>query len=177
LKVKWKKCNQNALETLVLREKPEGIFVDSTIINYGKTHCTMKYSLICEPSWRVKTLNLEMVESKEKIKLESDGHGNWTNDSGAIPKLRGAIDLDISVTPFTNTLPIRRLELGIKQSAEILVVYVKIPGLSVNIDRQRYTCLSKYVYLFEQINSDFTRKIKVDKDGLVVIYPGLFKRI
>jgi uncharacterized protein len=133
--------------------------------------------LILDASWRVKTLNLELLDTKEKIKLESDGHGNWSNDTGIIPKLHGAIDIDITATPFTNTIPIRRLKLGKKQQAEILVVYVTIPELSFDIDRQRYTSVSKYIYLFEQINNNFTRKIKVDKDGLVVTYPGLFRTI
>ncbi|MFZ0628846.1 MAG: putative glycolipid-binding domain-containing protein [Nitrososphaeraceae archaeon] len=131
----------------------------------------------CEPSWKVKTLNLELVGTKEKIKLESDGHGNWSNDSGIITKLHGAIGIDISATPFTNTLPIRRLKLRKKQSAEILVVYLTIPELSIDIDQQRYTCLSKNTYLFGQTNRNFAREIEVDKNGLVVTYPGLFKRL
>jgi hypothetical protein len=177
MKVKWINWTQDATEDLVLSEKPEGIFVESTIINHGENPFTIKYSLTCEPSWKVKTLNLELVETKEKIKLDSDRYGNWSNASGIIPRLHGAIDVDITATPFTNTLPIRRLKLGEKQHAEISVVYIKIPKLSVDIDLQRYTCLSKNTFLFEQINSNFARKIETDKDGLVVTYPGLFKRI
>jgi hypothetical protein len=177
VKVRWTSWNQDAIETLVLTERPEGIFVKSTIINHDEKHFTIKYTLILDASWRVKTLNLELLDTKEKIKLESDGQGNWSNDTGIIPKLHGAIDIDITATPFTNTIPIRRLKLGKKQQAEILVVYVTIPELSFDIDRQRYTSVSKYIYLFEQINNNFTRKIKVDKDGLVVTYPGLFRTI
>jgi uncharacterized protein len=177
VKVRWVSWNRDATETLVLTEKPEGIFVKSTINNRGEKHFTIKYTLNCEPSWEVRNLYLELVETKEKIKLESDGHGNWSNDSGVITKLHGAIDIDISATPFTNTLPIRRLKLGKKQRADILVVYVTIPELSIDIDQQRYTCLSKHTYLFEQAGNNFARKIAVDKDGLVVIYPSLFKKI
>jgi uncharacterized protein len=96
---------------------------------------------------------------------------------GIIPKLHGAIDVDITATPFTTTLPIRRLKLGEKQHADILVVYIKIPELSVDIDLQRYTRLSKDTFLFEQVKNNLARKIETDKDGLVVTYPGLFKRI
>jgi uncharacterized protein len=177
VKVRWKSWNRDATETLVLIEKPEGIFVKSTIKSHGEQHFSIKYTLNCDPSWQFKTLNLELVETKEKIKLESDGYGNWSNDSGIISKLHGAIDIDISATPFTNTLPIRRLRLGKKQHAEILVAYISIPELGIDIDRQRYTCLSKHTFLFEQIDNNFARKIAVDKDGLVVTYPGLFKRI
>jgi hypothetical protein len=112
VKVRWASWNQDATETLVLTEKSEGIFVKSTIINHSEKYFTIKYTLTCESSWKVKTLNLELVETKEKIRLESDGYGNWSNDLGIIPKLHGAIDIDITATPFTNTLPIRRLKLG-----------------------------------------------------------------
>lgn len=175
MKVRWVSWNQDATETLILTEKPEGIFIKSTINNHEK-HFTIKYTLNCEPSWKIRNLNLELVETREMIKLESDGHGNWSNDSRVLTKLHGAIDIDISATPFTNTLTIRRLKLRKKQRAEIAVVYVAIPELSIDIDQQRYTCLSKHTFLFEQISGSFSQKIEVDKDGLVISYPGLFKR-
>jgi len=48
----------------------------------------------------------------------------------------------------------------------------------VTIDPQRYTCLEPMRrYRYESLDSDFTREIEVDLDGLVVVYPGLFRRI
>jgi hypothetical protein len=73
VKVRWINWAQDATENLVLTEKPEGIFVESTIINHGEKNFTTKYTVTCEPSWKIKTLNLKLVETKEEIKLESDG--------------------------------------------------------------------------------------------------------
>ena len=98
--------------------------------------------------------------------------------AAVLPKLRGAIDVDISATPFTNTLPIRRLSMRLGQSEEILAVYVQVPSLAVSTDRQRYTCLEAGKrYRYESVDSDFTRDIEVDEHGLVVNYPGLFRRV
>jgi hypothetical protein len=96
----------------------------------------------------------------------------------ALPRLSGAIDIDISITPFTNTLPIRRLNLRRGEFAEILAVYVQLPSLDITTDRQRYTCL-EYAkrYRYESVDSDFTREIEVDDHALVVTYPGLFRRV
>jgi hypothetical protein len=95
-----------------------------------------------------------------------------------MPQLAGAIDIDISITPFTNTLPIRRLRLETGQAEDILAVYLQLPGLSVTTDRQRYTCLElNRRYRYESLDSDFTREIEVDAHGLVVTYPGLFRRV
>jgi hypothetical protein len=47
VKVRWVSWNQDATETLILTEKPEGIFIKSTINNHEK-HFTIKYTLNCE---------------------------------------------------------------------------------------------------------------------------------
>ena len=95
-----------------------------------------------------------------------------------MPGLDGAIDVDISATPFTNTLPIRRLQLAPGDSAEIRTAYIHLPDLEIVRDPQRYTCLEPLRrYRYESLDSDFVREIEVDADGLVVTYPGLFKRL
>jgi hypothetical protein len=84
----------------------------------------------------------------------------------------------LSITPFTNTLPIRRLDVAEGQRADIRAVYFRLPELSVTIDRQRYTCLKRgHQYRYESLDSDFSRDIDIDPDGLVVTYPGLFRRV
>jgi uncharacterized protein len=53
-----------------------------------------------------------------------------------------------------------------------------VPELSVEIDHQRYTCLEPgRRYRYEALDGSFTREIEMDEGGLVVTYPGLFRRI
>jgi hypothetical protein len=89
--------------------------------------------------------------------------------------------VDIAVTPFTNTLPIRRLGLAATESAELSVAYFKRTELQAWPDPQRYTCLEKSdeggLYRYLSLDGGFTADLPVDGDGLVVDYPGLFKRI
>ncbi len=112
----------------------------------------------------------------------SDGEGNWTTLAGrALPELRGCIDVDISVTPFTNTLPIRRLGLAPMESAEVSVAYFEGTELQARPEPQRYTCLEKSdgggLYRYLSLEGEFTVDLPVDADGLVLDYPGLFKRV
>jgi hypothetical protein len=123
-----------------------------------------------------------LEENEQTIRLVADGLGNWTNEFGnPISELEGCLDVDITATPFTNTLPIRRLGLRSGESAEINVVYVTIPGMKVRVAPQRYTCLEASSaggkYKFESLDSSFTAVITVDADGLVEDYPELFKRV
>jgi hypothetical protein len=98
-----------------------------------------------------------------------------------VPELGGCIDVDISVTPFTNTLPIRRLGLAPTESAELLVAYFEGTELQAWPEPQQYTCLEKSygggLYRFLSLDGGFTTDLLVDADGLVLDYPGLFKRV
>jgi hypothetical protein len=120
-----------------------------------------------------------LVGAERGLDLSSDGAGRWTDRSGTpLPDLAGAIDVDLTATPFTNTLPIRRLGLRSGQAETITVVYVEVPALTVVASRQRYTCLEPgRRYRFESLDSGFTRDIEVDDDGLVLTYPDLFRRV
>jgi hypothetical protein len=52
-----------------------------------------------------------------------------------------------------------------------------LPIASITTDRQRYTCLEAgRRYRYESVDTDFTRDIEIDDHGLVVTYPGLFRR-
>jgi hypothetical protein len=57
--------------------------------------------------------------------------------------LNGAIDIDLSISPFTNTLPIRRMDLAPGNSADIVAAYIRVPELTATRDPQRYTCIER----------------------------------
>ncbi|MCE7062290.1 putative glycolipid-binding domain-containing protein [Dyadobacter sp. CY343] len=86
-------------------------------------------------------------------------------------------EVDISLTPFTNTLPINNPVLAEKETREIKVVYFDFSKQIVRPVRQRYTRLSADLYHYENVPNDFEADIRVDDDGLVVEYPGLFSRV
>jgi hypothetical protein len=66
--------------------------------------------------------------------------------------------------------------LAVGAAADIIVVYVTFPDLAVSADPQRYTRLAESTYRFESLDGGFVRDIEVDEHGLVVTYPGLFRR-
>jgi len=89
--------------------------------------------------------------------------------------LAGCIDVDFTASPFTNTLPIRRLGLGVGQSARLRVVYIRVPALEIRPATQTYTRLDATHYRYE--SGTFRADLPVDEDGLVLDYPGLWRRI
>jgi len=178
---RWQDWAGEGVEHLVLRQSASGIVAESAIITKLEgAPVALRYRIECDPAWQVRRFHIARIGDEPAIDLKRDGKGNWTDGAGiAQPQLTGAIDVDISATPFTNTLPIRRLGLQRGRSAEVLAVYILAPDLTVSIDRQRYTCLDAdgRRYRYQSVDSDFTREIEVDEHGLVLIYPDLFRRI
>ena len=177
---RWQDWDGRGLEHLVLREGPRGIVAESVVVaSAGGSDFALRYRIRCDKSWRVRKAEVGIVGDARKVEIAGDGKGNWSDASGKpLRKLHGAIDIDLSVTPFTNTLPIRRLKLRKGASADIVTVYIVAPALTITTDPQRYTCLEPHKrYRYESIDSDFTRDIEVDGNALVVTYPGLFRRL
>jgi hypothetical protein len=177
---RWQDWSGKGVEhTVISCAEASNSAVGVVIGNTDEEPIAVQYQIRCDGSWRMKHACIEIAGGQGKAEFLSDGRGKWTNASGnPLPALDGAIDIDLSVSPFTNTLPIRRLQLAKGSSAEIRATYVHFPDLAIVIDPQRYTCLEPLrLYRYESLDSDFVREIEVDKDGLVVTYPGLFKRL
>jgi hypothetical protein len=162
----------------------EGVLAGGTIIRARATEVfTAHYEICCDTRWRVRRLRAAVItEPKGEIVCDSDARGHWTvNGRGNATAFDGCFDVDISATPFTNSLPIRRMSIAKGESVEIAVVYVALPDLTIKPVRQRYTCLARHDeggrYHYESLASGFTAEISVDADGFVLDYPGVFRRI
>jgi hypothetical protein len=139
------------------------------------------YEVRCDAYWRVRYARVGAPGEQPRVELLSDGEGHWTTADGrAVKYLEGCEYVDIAETPFTNTLPVRRLGLSCGESAEIAVAYFDGAELQPSPEPQRYTRLEKdeegELYRFESLDAGFTADLVVDADGLVVDYPGLFRR-
>jgi hypothetical protein len=177
---RWRDWLGQSIEHLVLNVSLDRIVADAAVIGTtdGQVFAA-RYKICCDSSWRVRNVLVNEIGSNRTVALVSDGVGNWNNGAGIVQsELANAIDVDISITPFTNTLPIRRLNLARGESHEILAVYIRLPNIAMTTDRQRYTCLETgRRYLYESLDSDFTREIEFDAHGLLTNYPGLFRRV
>ena len=135
------------------------------------------YLVETDAAWRTRHVRVD-VKGGGTLEIFSDGAGRWRHaDGAALPELAGCIDPDISMTPFTNTVAIRRLGSNVGEKADIRVAYILVPELSVRPAPQRYTHLSAVLWRFDGLDIDFTADIAVDEDGFVVDYPGLFRRV
>ena len=124
--------------------------------------------------WRVSTAERGDLDAA----LTASGHAGAGLPGTEDPDLLfGAFDVDLTGSPLTNTLPIRRLGLlkaepGVAH--RISVAWVLLPSLEVVQADQIYTALGDGRVRFA--NETFSADLDVDDEGFVVDYPGLAKR-
>lgn len=180
--VLWQAAEGIGLEHVLLTEDSKGIHVQSSVIGVEENspYC-LQYQIHCDGRYQVRSVEAHVIGGAS-LSLWTDGQGHWFDaQKQPITSIFGCIDVDITATPFTNTLPIRRVEWEVGQQQHFLMAYILVPTLEIYADQQHYTCLvrrdSGSIFLFESMSTGFTAQIVVDADGLVVDYPGLFKRV
>jgi uncharacterized protein len=88
------------------------------------------------------------------------------------------MDLDLSFTPATNLLPLRRLSLDVGQSAEVRSAWLEWPDVRLTPLVQRYGRRSETEYDYE---SDlpggelFRSSLRVQPEGWVLDYGNLWR--
>ena len=180
--VMWWAWDGPGLGHLRLAVRDSGVVADGMVLGVSdELPFRLAYEVRCDAYWRVRAARVGVPGEPPEVELFSDGEGNWRGSDGrALSYLDGCRYIDISETPFTNTLPIRRLGLAPGGSAEISVAYFDGIELQPWPEPQRYACLEKGdrggLYRFLSLDGGFTADLAVDQDGLVVDYPGLFKR-
>jgi len=181
--VMWTPWEEAGLEHLRLVASDDGVVAKGLVIGLeaGRPF-RIGYEIRCDERWRVREVRAAAPDLERPVlELLADGAGHWKRGGGEpAPELDGCIDVDISATPFTNTLPIRRLGLEPGESEELIVTYIRVTELLVGPERQRYGCLEAQanggLYRFEALPSGFNAELPVDAEGLVIDYPGLFRR-
>jgi len=181
----WSAWEEPMLEHLLLTTSGGEIFADGMIVGLREGNpLRVRYKVRCDAAWRVRSVRVAALDSSKTpgVDLLSDGEGSWKTRGGeAAPELDGCVDVDISATPFTNTLPIRRLGLAPGESVDIAVAYVGVGEMQVWDEPQRYTCLERRsdggLYRFKALDGGFMADLPVDADSLVLDYPDLFRRV
>lgn len=178
--VRWRPAEGVGLEHVTLSETQQGYSAHGVAVGArGGAPYGLTWRVETDRGWNTTALWL-MNTDGVSIALASDGAGNWRADTAEgprLPEFAGCIDVDIAATPFTNTLPIRRLGLDVGESARIRVLYVPVPSLEPQVVEQRYTRVAPRLWLYEGLFRGFQAELEVDADGIVLDYPETFLRI
>lgn len=116
---------------------------------------------------------------QQTTRCEALASQRWRLDGVRRPDLEGAEEPDLPVTPFCNTLPIRRAPAVPSASLSLDTAFVGGPTLMAAWSRQRYyrQGAGGLHYVDLGLSRGFEANPIVDGEGVVLTYEYLFERV
>jgi uncharacterized protein len=176
----------------------DGLYARGTQQAVDPIPYTARYELQTDPQWATtrvdvvaegagwaRTLRLELAAGRWRVTTAEQGNLDAVlvaagHAAAGLPGtedpdlLYGAFDVDLTGSPLTNTLPIRRLGLLTAERGvahRISVAWVLLPSLEVVQADQIYTPQADGVIRFA--SDTFSADLIVDDEGFVTDYPEL----
>lgn len=173
----WTGRLYQSIENCILTKTEVDNEIVSTIIgDYENQIFKIDYYIRTNGNWETTFVNIRTQFNNliETIVLERKD-GKYFLNGDPYLELSDVLDIDISVTPFTNTLPINRLQLKDGEQKIIDVIYFDIFEKRIEPVRQVYTRVTGTQYVYENYDKTFQANLVIDEQGLVVDYPELFE--
>jgi uncharacterized protein len=178
---------------------PQGMRASGVQLGIDPTPYRLEYLLEADAAWNARRLKVATAGEgwTRAIELTSDGAGHWAlvgggdgapdlpMAGGKAAALEGALDADLGFSPMTNLIPVRRsgLHFGPGPALDLVAAWVSVPDLAVTRSEQRYenvrASLTDAVvrYVDRGVHDGFSAELLLDREGVVVEYPGLARMV
>jgi hypothetical protein len=190
--VLWQRIASPGSDWCALERKSDGWRLQGIVLAEVATVPIMvHYAVVLAPDWSTRAVEIAMrsgdaIEPRE-LRLTVSPDQRWQIErepslDPAMPQddamaLHGLTDVDLGITPATNTLPIRRLEPAIGATVAVTAAWVRFPELTIEPLPQQYIRLAERRYRYESAGGAFVAEIEVDDLGLVTTYEGGWRRV
>ena len=171
-RVAWRRSDELAADehcTLTLRGS--GLSLIGTVLGAEDGRpVRIEYRVLTDADGLTRAVHVRDLRGFElrTLDLARDPKGAWIMNGEPARGLKSCSDVDLGCSPATNTLPIRRLHLGVDRSHTIQAAWVRFPELTVHKAAQAYTRLDESTYRYA--SGTFEAELTVDDDSLVIAY-------
>ena len=176
----WSRRDHVSLEYFQLHHGLNEIRLSGTVlmVQDGKP-LRIEYVVQCDRSWATRAVRIGLTHdaAPSELTLLVDDRRRWWSNGKELASVAGCVDVDISVSPSTNTLPIRRLSLAVGEERDVVTAWIRFPELAIEPLPQRYVRTGENLYRYSSSGGAFTADIEVDDLGLVVRYPPSWERV
>jgi hypothetical protein len=141
--------------------------------------CRLEYTIACDAAWRTQHVDVGgwLGPRRIRFRLVANAQRAWQLDGRPCHLVAGCLDVDLSFSPATNLLPIRRLALRPGQEAPVRAAWVSFPGFTVEPLDQVYRRVSETKYHYEAADGTFAAEFEVSPAGFVTRYPGRWEEV
>jgi len=140
--------------------------------------CALHYEVETSARWITRRARLHGYVGGKQVDLRvRSGRGGWFLNGVRQSHIADCVDLDLGISPATNQIAIRRLSLRVGQQTEAPAAYLAFPSLRLSVLAQTYRRTGRGEYFYTAPSFGYSGLLKVDRNGAVKLYPGLYRRV
>ena len=178
---RWRRLDGLTLEVLRLHlHNDAGARASSRLVDASPEPFALDYEWELDRQWRTRRVSIRTdLPDRSALEIARVGEASWRVNGASRPDLDGCDEVDLSVTPFCNTLMIKRLALAPGSVTEASALYVSFPELTSVPSWQRYERLDATTVRYVDLGAvlGFQATLTLDEDGFVRTYEDLFERV
>jgi hypothetical protein len=171
----WRRLDRPGAEAARVIDAPLPT-LEGTAVFAEDEPCRLDYVVRCDPSWQTLSATVTGWIGTRAVELaiEADSGRRWTLNGNECAAVHGCVDIDLSFSPVTNLLPIRRLQLKPGARAAARAAWLRFPECRLEPLEQVYERIDRLTYRYESGSGGFRATLKVDSAGLVKSYENLW---
>jgi hypothetical protein len=177
----WRRLDVPGHDAASLRQAETGAELRGMAVFHDEGGPTaLHYNVRCDNEWRTTEATVDgwCGARTVELRVRRTQAGSWTLNGVPCPAVAGCIDLDLSFTPATNLLPLRRLDLAVDQAAEVRSAWLEWPAAVLTPLIQHYARRSVAEYDYEADlpgTAKFVGVLRVEPRGWVLDYAELWQ--
>ncbi len=186
----WRGLDTWHAESCALRVTARGLSAEGVQLATDPVPSRLDYALEAGEGFTTRTFEATSRGDGwvRRLRLERTADGVWTvaaegtgapelgRPGGDPAELAEATEVDLGLSPLTNSTPVLRAGLHREPGTlELTAAWIAVPELTVRASRQRYDHIApgRVRYTDLGLFEGFTEVVEFDEDGLVTRYPGL----
>jgi hypothetical protein len=146
----------------------------TAVWSHDGTVCRLEYAVACDAGWLTRHAWVTGWVGARHVRVDllALTDRRWRLDGRACPAVDGCPDVDLSFTPSTNLIPVRRLGLAVGEEAAVRAAWLSFPALTLAPLDQVYRRTGPATYQYRAGNDETAVELEIDPDGMVRRYPG-----
>lgn len=175
---RWRALDREGEDTCRLSLADHGwLLVGHARFRDADGFAALDYVVRCDAGWH--TLGADVAgmhdDREVRYRILRDNERWWLNEK-AQADLDGAVDIDLSFTPATNLMPLRRLLASRDTSLGVAAAWLRYPANRLDRLDQTYARTGlPDVVSYEARQTGFSTELTFDKSGFVTLYPELWQ--
>lgn len=170
----WRRMDPAGYDScIVLRVSRNWHVRGTAVFSEDQRPCRLNYEIVCDMEWRTISGLVDGWYGKRPITIELTAVPSlgWRMNGTFVPEVKDCLDLDLSFTPSTNLIPVRRMGLSVGGSSISRAAWLSFPGLRLEPLEQTYYRDGPSSYHY-QTTDGFSTDLHVNDTGFITSYPG-----